>query len=285
MRIQDKSTGVLEAVNKRNGGFDESDVRVLSIIASQAAVAINNARLVEALQKAYDELGKVDKIKTDFIAIASHELRTPLGMVLGYASLLKEETGEATSEYASAVLNSALRMRSLIEDMTNMNMLRIGSAEMSFEATQLGSILEAAHQEMADLIRAKGQSVELHISEEALEANLDGPKMIMALTNLINNAIRFTPPEGQIWLNLERRGSEAWFRVRDNGIGIPSERLESIFDQFYQVEEHMTRRHEGMGLGLAIVRAIVEAHGGRVWAESEGVNKGACVTIALPLMI
>ena len=100
LRIRDKVTGVLEALNKRHGRFDEMDLQTLSNIASQAAVAVNNARLVEALKRAYDEVGELDRLKSDFIAIASHELRTPLGLIMGYASLLKEGTDPKASEHA-----------------------------------------------------------------------------------------------------------------------------------------------------------------------------------------
>lgn len=283
MRIKERVTGVLEAVNKRRGAFDENDVQTLSIIASQAAVAIENARLVEALQRAYDELGKVEKLKSDFIAIASHELRTPLGMILGYAALLKEEADREAAEHAEVVLNAALRMRALIEDMTNLNMLRVGAAELRLERRPLRPIAREAYEEMADLLEAKGQVADLRLPAQELEAEVDAPKVRMALTNLLNNAMRFTPAGGHIWFSLERHGPEAWFRVRDDGIGIEADQLERIFDQFYQVEDHMTRRHEGMGLGLAIVRAVAEAHGGRAWAESEGPGKGATFTLALPL--
>ena len=283
MRMRDRRIGVLEALNKRGGPFTESDLQTLSIIASQAAVAIHNANLVSALQKAYDELGKVEKLKSDFIAIASHELRTPLGVILGYAAILKEDADQATSEHAAAVLNSALRMRALIEDMTNMNMMRVGSAELAVSQQALQPILEAAYEEMRPLIEAKGQQVARHVAPEQLLANVDAPKMMMALTNLLNNAMRFTPGGGRIELGLERHGAEAWLRVRDNGVGLPADQLERVFDQFYQVEHHMTRRHEGMGLGLSIVRAVVRAHSGRVWAESAGRDQGATFTIAVPL--
>jgi len=181
------------------------------------------------------------------------------------------------------VLNSALRMRALIEDMTNMNMLRVGSAELAASQQALQPILEAAYQEMRPLIEAKGQQVSRHVAAEQLQANVDAPKLTMALTNLLNNAMRFTPGGGQIELGLERHGPEAWMLVRDNGVGLPPDQLEHVFDQFYQVEHHMTRRHEGMGLGLSIVRAVVRAHNGRVWAESAGRDQGATFTIALPL--
>ena len=284
MRIRDKVTGVLEAVNKRQGAFDETDAQTLSIIAAQAAVAIHNARLVSALQQAYQELGQLDKLKTDFIAIASHELRTPLGVILGYAAILREEAKVAVaSDQAETVLNSALRMRALIEGMTNMNLMRVGTGEMSLELRPLGEVVQAAHDEVAPLIQAKGQALALRLPPSSLTSMVDRSKLVMALTNLLNNAMRFTSGGGHILLELEPHGAEAWIRVRDDGPGIPADQLVRIFDQFYQVEGHMTRRHQGMGLGLAIVRAVVEAHGGRVWAESRGPGTGATFTIALPV--
>jgi signal transduction histidine kinase len=283
LRIQDRITGVLEAINKKEGKFDETDADTLSDIASQAAVAIHNASLVDALQKAYDELGKVEKLKSDFIAIASHELRTPLSVILGYAAILKEEAGEDSSGHAEAVLNSAMQMRSLIEDMTNMNMLRVGSAEMEFKRTSLQSVVQDAYDEVVDLIEAKGQSIELVLPEQELSANVDAPKLTMALTNLLNNAMRFTPAEGNVFVEMRPRGSEAWISVQDDGIGIPQDQIDRIFDRFYQVEAHMTRSHGGLGLGLAIVRAVVDAHQGRVWGESDGEGAGARFTVALPL--
>lgn len=283
MRIQDKVTGVLEAVNKREGMFDETDQKTLSVIASQAAVAINNARLVDALQRAYDELGKLDRLKSEFISIASHELRTPLALILGYASILKEDAGEEASEHVSAVLNSAMRMRSLIEDMTNLNLLRVGSTEMNFEVQPLQSVVRAAYEEVRETIQAKGQDFDVDLWDETIMARVDGPKLSMALTNLLNNAMRFTPAEGRIEIDLQRRGEEAWFQVADNGAGIPEGELDRIFQPFYQVEEHLSRRHEGMGLGLAIVRGVADAHDGRAWAESPGVGEGSVFTIAIPI--
>jgi signal transduction histidine kinase len=284
MRMRDRRVGVLEALNKRGGPFTENDLQTLSIIASQAAVALHNANLVSALQKAYDELGKVEKLKSDFIAIASHELRTPLGVILGYAALLKEDADQATSEHAAAVLNSALRMRRLIEDMTNMNMLRVGSGEVVPASQPLRPLVEAACDEMGPLIEAKGQQLVRRLLPDEMRAEVDGSKLTMALTNLLNNAMRFTPGGGRIEVSLERHPGEAWIRVSDTGVGLPADQLERIFDQFYQVENHMTRRHEGMGLGLAIVQAVVRAHNGRVWAESPGLEQGAAFTVALPLM-
>lgn len=283
MRIRDEVTGVLEAVNKRQGVFEENDLRTLGIIASQAAVAISNARLLEALQLAYDELGKLDKLKSDFIAIASHELRTPLGLILGYGSLLQEQTDANASELASVVMDSALRMRSLIEDMTNMNLLQLRTAELKLKLQSLQEILETAQREVGTMVTAKEQTLNIHYPRVLMEAMVDGPRLTLAITNLLNNALRFTDKGGTITLKLERVGDEAWISVIDDGMGIPSDELDRIFEQFYQVEDHMTRRHEGMGLGLAIVKAIAMAHNGRVWAESKGLGSGAQFTIAVPV--
>lgn len=283
MRMRDEVIGVLEAINKRNGTFEKRDLETLGIVASQAAVAINNARLLNDLKKAYEELGKLDRMKSDFIAIASHELRTPLGVILGYAALLKEEAGGESSEHAETVLNMALRMRGLIEDMTNINAMKVGSRELALEIQSLQVPIRTAQAEMADLIQAKGQRLMVELLGEPLKARIDAAKLSMALSNLLNNAMGFTPPKGEIRLKLERHGSEGWIRVTDSGIGIPAGELDRIFDQFYQVEDHMVRRHQGMGLGLSIVKAIAEAHGGRVWAESAGPEQGATFTIALTL--
>ena len=284
LRIRDDVTGVLEAVNKRQGIFDEADLLTLTNIASLAAVAISNARQIEALNRAYDALGNLDQLKTDFIAIASHELRTPLGLILGNASLLKELSGEDVSEHADAVLNSAMRMRVLIEDMTNLNMLQAGSANLVLSKRPLQPIVQLVYEEALGLVEAREQTIKLNLPTDTLEAMVDEQKITMALTNLLNNAIRFTPKERELRLTLEQHGHEAWLRVHDDGIGLVPDELETVFDSFYQVEDHLTRQHDGLGLGLPIVKAIAESHGGRVWVESEGPDQGATFTIALPLV-
>jgi signal transduction histidine kinase len=285
LRIRDRVTGVLEAVNKHAGIYDETDLQILTNVASLAAVAIHNARQVQALNKAYEELGKVEKLKSDFIAIASHELRTPLGLILGNAALLMDHTDDEGTEYAEAVLSSAERMRALVEEMTNMNMLQMASAEVMMTLQPLNEVVQLAHDEVIDLVHAKGQEMQLNLPEGAIRAMVDGPKLTMAIAHLLNNASRFTDNEGSIELSLETHGREAWIQVSDDGAGIPVDQLETVFDLFYQVDDHLTRRHGGLGLGLAIVKAIAEAHGGRIWVESEGVERGATFTLAVPLSV
>jgi signal transduction histidine kinase len=284
MRYRDQTMGVLEAVNKKVGGWSEDDQHNMSVLAAQAAVAIQNARLIQQLQKAYDELDQIDKLKNDFIAIASHELRTPLSVILGYATFLKEDAQAEVSEHAAAVLNSALRMRTLIEDMTNLRYLKLGQTELEREHIPLAAIFQATYNDVESLVEARGHILRVNKPEMSLVVVVDRIKVGMALTNLLNNAIRFTPSGGTITLSYRRKPREVWITVEDSGIGIPQDQLTRIFDEFYQVEDHMTRRHGGMGLGLSIAKGLIEAHGGRIWAESAGHNQGSTFYISLPLV-
>jgi signal transduction histidine kinase len=284
MRIQDRVTGVLEALNKRDGDFSDEDVNILSIIASQAAVAIHNARLVQALQRAYDELSRVDKLKTDFMSIASHELRTPLGVILGYAAFLKEEAQGELSGHAERVLNSAIRLRALVEDMTNMNLLQMGTAKLDLKLVSIQPILQTIFDEVAPTAEAKGQRLTMQLPPQSLIVRADAEKLGLVLTNLLNNAVRFTPEKGEIHVTAKAKRGEVWISVKDSGAGIPHNEMDNIFHEFYQLEDHMIRRHGGLGLGLAIARGLIELQEGRIWAESDGIGKGAAFTVALPLI-
>lgn len=282
MRIKDQKVGVLEAINRRSANFTFADSKLLSIVASQAAVAINNARLVQELQEANAELSETDEMKTRFMAVASHELRTPLGIIMGYATFLKEEAQGDLSEHASNVLSAALELRALVEDMTNMNLIYTGKRDIRPEPTILQDIVHLAYDEVAATAEAKNDHLVLILPDQPVMVNAD-QKMKLVINNILNNAVRFTPVPGDIQVSLTTTESEALIEVRDDGIGIPPDKLTRIFDQFYQVEDHMTRRYGGLGLGLAIAKVIVELHGGRIWAESEGIGKGTKFSVALPL--
>jgi signal transduction histidine kinase len=283
MQIKGEMVGVLEAVNKKEGSWSDDDRNHLFILASQAAVAIQNARQTEELKRAYEQLDKLDKLKSDFIAIASHELRTPLGVILGYASFLKEEASGRYEDHATAVLNSALHLRNVIEDLTNLRFLQLGRVDITSEVVPLSALIRAAQSDVQDLAVAKGHQLTIDLSGGDPGVEVDRIKIGMAITNMLNNAVKFTPKGGNILIETEYRPDEAWIKITDNGVGIPPESLNKVFDDFYQVEDHMTRRHNGMGIGLSIAKGMVEAHNGRVWAESEGEGKGSTFVIALPL--
>jgi len=283
MRIKDKPTGVLEALNKREGNFDESDADILSVIASQAAVAIHNARLVKALQDAYKELRSADQLKTNFLALASQELRTPLGVIIGYATFLKEESAGELSDHARQVLNAAMQMRGLVDAMTNLNMLRSKAIVMHRLVVPVQQILRRAYGEVIRLADAKEQHVTLDLPENPIPVKCDPDKLTSAFVTILDNAVRFTPDGGKITIGTKAQpGTEVLTWVQDTGIGFPESELKKIFQEFYQIEPHTTRKHGGMGIGLSIAKGLIEAHGGKIWAESPGLGKGATIKVLLP---
>lgn len=283
MRIKTRVTGVLEALNKRAGAFTPSDSRLLSILASQAAVAIHNAQLMQAIQKAYDELKQVDKLKSDFMSIASHELRTPLGIILGYATLLKEDAQGELSEHAETVLSSAIRLRSIVEDMTNMNLLQVGASRLELKPTPMQRVLQVSCDEIAKTAEARGQQLVRQLPPQPLMVNGEMEKLTQVFVNLLSNAVRFTPQGGMITVRLLPGKKELTVEVSDTGIGIAPAELEKIFTEFYQIEDHLVRREGGLGLGLSIAQGVVKQHNGRIWAESKGLGKGATFKVVLPL--
>lgn len=283
MRYKEQPIGVLEAVNKKAGSWTDNDQHNMLVLASQAAVAIENTRLVQQLQKAYNELDKLDKLKNDFIAIASHELRTPLSVIMGYATFLKEDAQGEAGEHATHVLNSAMRMRNMIDDMTQLRYLKTGETELAKEHIPLAAIFQAAQADVESMASAKGHVLRVTMPDMGLVVVVDRIKLGMAVTNLLNNAIKFTPNGGEIWFTYARKPKAIWIVVKDSGVGLQQDQLTRIFEEFHQVEDHMTRRHGGMGLGLAIAKGFVEAHGGTIWAESDGLNHGSTFIINLPL--
>jgi signal transduction histidine kinase len=237
---------------------------------------------VQALQKAYNELSRVDKLKSDFMAIASHELRTPLGVILGYATFLKEDAKGESSEYAGIVLNSALRMRALVEDLTNLTLLHMGEVQLELQPLPIQQPLAAALAEIAATAQVKNQTLTHSLPSEPLHVLGDAAKLERLFANLLNNAIRFTPEGGRIHVRAAVAHHEVRVDIQDNGVGIPPAELDNVFKEFYQVEDHMRRRHGGMGLGLAIARGLVRLHNGHIWAESAGENQGTTLHVVLP---
>ncbi|MCX7683051.1 MAG: GAF domain-containing sensor histidine kinase, partial [Anaerolineae bacterium] len=258
LQVKEHCIGVLEAMNKREGTFSQEDVETLMTLAAQAAVAIENARLVSALRKAYEQLGELDRLKSDFISIASHELRTPLSLILLYAAILREEAGDETAARLDAVLRAATRLRNIIETMLNLSYLESG--ELRLEATHfdLREEVKAACEDYRPLMESNGLALTMSLPQCEIPICADRGKLRVVLDNLLSNALKFTPAGGRIDVTLGRRGKELEISVADTGIGIPPQALERIFDRFYQVEDHMTRRQGGMGLGLSIVKGLVE---------------------------
>lgn len=282
MRIKDRVTGVMEALNKKEGGFTDFDVSLLLVVASQAAISIHNAQLIQALQQANIELSQADKLKRDLMSVASHELRTPLGNILGYATLLYEDAGEEIRPLAESILTASSKLRAVLDDIANMNLLYAGKADLELASTTLQQVISYARQEVEHAVRQEDYELEYKLPADPLPIVVDLPKMSVVFVNLLLNAVRFTPKQGKIVLEAREYQDRIEVEVRDTGRGIKPENLEKIFEVFFQEEEHMTRRVGGLGLGLSIARELVELHGGELWAESEGRGQGATFTVSLP---
>lgn len=283
MRIGDRVVGVLEALNKREGDFTDEDERMLSVIADQAAVAIRNARQVQALQEAHDRMARIEATKRQFLNLASHELRTPLAGIRGFAEILREETGRESEEYIDVILEQVHTMEAVLAAMSEMTTLYAGVSDFDPKFLPVAPLFEAAAEAVAPLIRQKQHTLHLEIEEDGLGVCGMASKLVIALSSLLENAARFTPAGGT--LTLRARAIDAknvLLRVEDTGIGLAPHHLDAVFDDFFQVEAPLTRTHGGLGLGLTIARGIAEVHGGRLWAESPGLDQGATFCFQLP---
>lgn len=282
--IADEPIGVLEVVNKKNqANYTEDDLTVLETLASQAAIAIVNARLMTDLKEANAELRMLDRMKSDFIAIASHELRTPLGLILGHATFLKEQTKSKYDEQLEVIIRSSMRLKSIIEDLSTIAHRDEGQSRVRRAPFSMSQLVEDVVLRFKDM--AKSKSIELTYAVpfgNPLMVDGDREKIDVALSNIVQNAITFTDPGGQVGIKGEGATGFVKIFVADTGIGIPEDEVERVFDRFYQVESHLTRKHGGMGLGLAIAKSMVEMHNGQIWCESK-VGTGSLFCFMLPV--
>jgi signal transduction histidine kinase len=280
--VKGKKLGVLEAVNKIDKRhYTEDDLDILETLGSQAAVAIENAKLMASIQNANVELKRVDAMKSDFIAIASHELRTPLGLILGHATFLKEFIPPKHQEQMDVIVRSAMRLKDIIEDMSTISHNEQGQSLLRREPFSMSKLIEETANKYQKTANQKGVELGFEVPDrDALTIDGDKDKLGIVLENLVKNALQFTDPGGQVGIKAESDGTMIKVFVVDTGIGIPSDSIERVFDRFYQVESHLTRKHGGMGLGLSIAKAMVEMHHGQIWCESkEGTGSLFCFMI------
>ena len=283
MPIKDRTVGVLEALNKREGVFDEHDASVLAVTAAHAAIAINNARLLRATQKALQKVQESDQLKRNFLALASHELRTPLNIIMGYSTVLKEDSKGDLSDHANQVLNAARQMRSILDEMNNLAMLKSDEMTLKPQKVAMEDVLIYACEGIRDIAATRKQNLIYAFSEEAYVVNVDIDKIAQAFGNILGNAIRFSPEGTDITIGIKKEGDQVLSWVQDHGRGIPADKLQKIFEEFYQIEPPNTRHYGGLGIGLTIAKGLIEAQGGTIWAESEGVSKGSTFKVSLPM--
>ena len=294
--------GFFEIHNKRDGrGFNASDQAQLLAVSQAAAIAIQNALAYRAVQRAEEERAALllreqalrieaehaNRLKDEFLATISHELRTPLNAILGWANLLR--AGKLDREMAARALETIERngksQAKLIEDLLDISRIITGKLRLNVQPVEMTSVIEAALGVIRPAADAKEIRLQVILDPHAGPVSGDPERLQQVVWNLLSNAIKFTPKDGRVQVRLERQDSHVTLTVSDNGKGISPEFLPFVFDRFRQAEAGFTRAHGGLGLGLSIVRHLVEQHGGSVAADSDGEGRGATFTIHLPLMI
>jgi signal transduction histidine kinase/ActR/RegA family two-component response regulator len=283
------------------GMFSEQTERIIVGVAAQAGIAIDNARLYEASLRASQErqalldserdaraaAEQLSALKDEFLANLSHELRTPLNAILGWAHMLRVgRRGEAELEKGLATIERNARAQAqLIDDLLDMSSILSGKVRLEVQPLDPSSFIEAALDTVRPTAIAKGIRMELMLDSTAGPVMGDPNRLQQVLWNLLSNALKFTQKGGKLQVLLERVNSHIEISITDTGCGIPPDFLPQVFDRFRQADGSSTRRHGGLGLGLSIVKHLVELHGGTVRAESPGLDQGATFTVHLPVAV
>lgn len=281
------------------GVFTERDEMTVFGLASQAAIAMDNARLYEAAKKArteaehaaaqnerlYKQAEESSRLKEEFLATISHELRTPLSAILGWTRMLR--LGQLSQENSVKALDTIERnaraQAQLVDDLLDVSRIITGKLRMDVRPADPNAFIDAAVDAVKPAAEAKGVRVQKVIDTAAISIPGDPTRLQQVVWNLLSNAIKFTPRGGRVLIQSERVNSHLEIVVSDTGQGISADFLPHVFDRFRQADQKTSRQHGGMGLGLAIVRHLVELHGGTVSATSEGEGKGATFTVSLPI--
>ncbi|MBD1834486.1 response regulator [Cyanobacteria bacterium FACHB-472] len=295
-----RNMGLLQLSDKYEGEFTEEDEAIVVQLAQMASVAIENARLYEAEQNARTQAEAANRVKDEFLAVLSHELRSPLNAILGWAQMLRSRSFDQKTTFRAldTIERNAKLQTQLIDDLLDISRIIQGKLSLNVSQVDLVSPIEAAIETMRLAAEAKSINVKFSILDSQLQVNKNpksrpNPKFLIAgdrnrlqqvIWNLLSNAIKFTSSGGIVEIELEAIGSNAQIQVKDTGVGIDADFLPHVFDYFRQADSKITRSFGGLGLGLAIVRQLIELHGGTVSAESLGVGLGATFIVQLPLI-
>ena len=281
--------GVLYVANRRKSKFTDEHVRTLVLLAAQTSVAVEHARLYERLkrayeklQRAYKELKSLDELKSNIIANVSHELRTPLTIAKGAIELAEMEDDPEERRILLKMAEDALtRQDFIVENLIATAKMSRGERRLRFKPVDLATLIRQVADEFTPLLIKNKLTLEINLPENLPKARADGKELRLVMRNLLSNAVKFNRKGGRIIITAEKKGDMLKVCVSDTGIGIPKDKLDKIFDAFYQVDSSPTRRYGGTGLGLAIVKEVVEAHGGEVEVESE-VGRGSTFCFTVP---
>jgi signal transduction histidine kinase len=282
LMVRGEVVGVLEALNKKDDAhYTEEDLTILETLGALAAQAMQNVDLMRKVRASKVQLAELERLKSDFIAITSHELRTPLGLILGHATFLRELAGDQFGEQLDTIVRNATRLKEIVENLSDVGNYENGSARVRGDQVSMAKIAEEVVLSFRQEAEQRNITLKTEIGNLPYYVHADQSKIAIALSNLVKNAIQYTETGGHVTVKVEEDTGSIKVTVMDDGIGIPARELPRVFERFYQVETHLTRRFGGMGLGLAVAKAMVELHGGRIWAESSG--RGSTFTFLLPV--
>jgi CheY-like chemotaxis protein len=245
-------------------------------------------RLLQRVEEARDAAEKANQLKDEFLATLSHELRNPLNVILGYSELLLRmreiEQSPRLVQMGEALRRNAQSQSQLINDLLDLSRLQRGKISLNQETVSLPAIIDNAVETVRTDAATKGVEIRLQANDQLLLVEGDRLRLQQIAWNILNNAVKFTPSGGRIEIALNNEGDRAAFVVTDTGQGIDASFLPHVFEMFRQADGSNVRRHGGMGIGLALVRQLVQLHGGTISAESAGPSRGSRFTVRLPLL-
>ncbi len=280
LTVRGKTLGVITFINAESGHqYDDTDLAVAEDLASRAAIAIENAQL-------YRELRDADQRKDEFLATLAHELRNPLAPIRNGLQVLRLAggSGEMVNEARSMMERQLSQMVRLVDDLLDVSRITRNKLELRKVRVSLAAVVTSAAETSRPLMEQAGHTFSLTLPPAPVYLDADLTRLAQVFSNLLNNAAKYTEPGGRISLTGEVSGGEVVVEVRDNGLGIPADALPRIFEMFSQVDRNMERAQGGLGIGLNLVRRLVELHGGTVEVRSDGPGRGSQFVVRLPVV-
>jgi PAS domain S-box-containing protein len=287
LSAQGSLIGFFELHNKRDGtGFTAADQEILAAVSQVAAIAIQNGLAYRSLEEAKESLKDSDRRKDQFLAVLAHELRNPLAPIRTGLEIIRQSGGHAgvLQEAQAAMERQVTHLVRLVDDLLDLSRISRDKLELRKERMELAAVLRQAVETSQPLAAGENQSLELALPEEPILLSADAIRLTQVFGNLLNNACKFSPRGSVIHLAARREGSDCVVSVRDHGIGIPAEKIGQVFEMFTQVHQNLERSHQGLGIGLTLVRRLIEMHGGSVTATSAGEGQGSEFLVRLPIL-
>ncbi len=281
----DQFFGTVEII--REDTFTGEDSTCFQTVVKQVSLPLESAFFYEELKKTNIKLEKLERLKSEFISIVSHELRTPITSIKSSLDmLLAGRMGEITDtqgNFITLAKRNVNRLSGIINDLLDLSKIEAGKMEYRFEPCNLIEPIKFVVSSFEQLAQKKNIKIVFDAEKEEFKINADPGRIEQVASNLISNAVKFTPENGQITVKIQEEDNNAKVSVIDNGIGIKEEDISKVFDKFQQIENSLDRKVGGTGLGLPIAQQLVEAHGGRIWFESE-FQKGSTFYFTIPVL-